>query len=269
MPEGDTVWRAANELRVALAGKVLTTCDVRVPRYATVDLSGSQVDSVASAGKHLLIRAGDASIHTHLKMEGSWQIYRPGERWRRPAHQARIVLATEDCVAVGFSLGITEILDRSGEEEVIGHLGPDLLGSNWDADVAVDNLRRAADTPIGIALLDQRVMAGLGNVYRNEICFLRGLHPRTLTGDVGDLAAVVDLSSRIIGVNKARTVRVTTGDTRPGRRTWVYGRRGKPCRRCGTPVREDLLGTDELSERQIYFCPSCQPLERGWLGSRG
>ncbi len=127
MPEGDTVWRAANELRAALAEKVLTTCDVRVPRYATVDLSGHRVDSVASRGKHLLIRVGEASIHTHLKMEGQWQIYRPGERWRRPAHQARIILATEDSVAVGFSLGITEILELGQEQEAVGHLGPDQL----------------------------------------------------------------------------------------------------------------------------------------------
>ncbi|MGG7103045.1 DNA-formamidopyrimidine glycosylase family protein [Rhodococcus sp. 24CO] len=260
MPEGDTVWRTANALRTALNGKVLTTCDVRVPRYATVDLTGTRVDSVVSRGKHLLIRIGDASVHTHLKMEGAWQIYVPGERWHRPAHQARIILATEDAVAVGFSLGITEILDRDQEDSVVGHLGPDLLGPDWDNAAAEENLRSAGSEPIGVALLDQRVMAGLGNVYRNEICFLRGLHPRTPTDRVPDLTAVVDLSYRIIGANKSRHVRVTTGDTRPGRQTWVYGRRGKPCRRCGTRIREELLGPDQLTERQIFFCPSCQPL---------
>ncbi|MGC0364962.1 endonuclease-8 [Rhodococcus sp. 27YEA15] len=263
MPEGDTVWRAANTLRDALAGQALITCDVRVPRYATVDLSGSIVDSVVSRGKHLLIRVADVTVHTHLKMEGAWQIYRPGERWRRPAHQARIVLATEDSVAVGFSLGITEILNRSDEDSAAGHLGPDLLGPDWDNTLAVRNLQAAGEQPIGIALLDQRVMAGLGNVYRNEICFLRGIHPRTPTRSAGDLEAIVDLSHRTIDVNKNRSTRVTTGDTRPGRRTWVYGRRRKPCLRCGTPIREDLLGPDQLTERQIFFCPSCQPLKIG------
>ncbi|MFE5877972.1 DNA-formamidopyrimidine glycosylase family protein [Rhodococcus sp. NPDC056506] len=263
MPEGDTVWRAANELRAALAEKVLTTCDVRVPRYATVDLSGHRVDSVASRGKHLLIRVGEASIHTHLKMEGQWQIYRPGERWRRPAHQARIILATEDSVAVGFSLGITEILELGQEQEAVGHLGPDLLGTDWDSSVAARNLRAADSEPIGIALLDQRVMAGLGNVYRNEICFLRGIHPKTPTRLAGNLDAIVDLSFRTINVNKARRIRVTTGDTRPGRQTWVYGRRGKPCRRCGTRIREDTLGPDQLTERNIFFCPACQPFTPG------
>lgn len=262
MPEGDTVWQSATALRAALEGKVLTTCDVRVPKYATTDLTGTRVDSVVSRGKHLLIRIGDASIHTHLKMEGTWQIYRPGERWHKPAHQARIILSTEDTVAVGFSLGITEILARSHEDSAIGHLGPDLLGPDWDSSIAVENLRAAGAEPIGIALLDQRVMAGLGNIYRNEICFLRGIHPRTPTMNVPDLEAVVDLSFRIIGANKSRRVRVTTGDTRPGKNTWVYGRNGKPCYRCGTRIRTELLGLDQLTERQIFFCPSCQPSTR-------
>lgn len=267
MPEGDTVWRAANQLRAALADKTLTACDVRVPRYATVDLSGNRVDSVISRGKHLLIRVGPASIHTHLKMEGSWQIYRPGERWRRPSHQARIVLATENSVAVGFSLGITEVLELDQEESAVGHLGPDLLGPDWNSELALSNLRAADTEPIGIALLDQRVMAGLGNVYRNEICFLRGIHPRTPTRLAGNLDAFVDLSFRTINVNKTRRVRITTGDTRPGRHTWVYGRRGKPCLRCGTPIREELLGPDQLSERTIFFCISCQPFTPDWHSS--
>ncbi|NMM84111.1 DNA glycosylase [Rhodococcus sp. SRB_17] len=262
MPEGDTVWQTAQALRAALEGKILTACDVRVPRYATVDLTGTRVDSVVSRGKHLLIRVDDASIHTHLKMEGAWQIYRTGEPWRRPAHQARIILATEDVVAVGFSLGITEILDRSQEDSAIGHLGPDLLGPNWNPTQALANLHAVGIQPIGTALLDQRILAGLGNIYRNEICFLRGLHPRTPTADVHDLDAVVDLSFRIINANKARRVRVTTGDTRRGRETWVYGRAGKPCRRCGTRILHDLLGPDQLTERQIFFCPSCQPSTR-------
>ncbi|OUS94015.1 DNA-formamidopyrimidine glycosylase family protein [Rhodococcus sp. NCIMB 12038] len=245
MPEGDTVWRTANSLRDALEGKVLTRCDVRVPRYATVDLSGEVVDEVVSRGKHLLIRVGDHSIHTHLKMEGAWHIYAPDSRWRRPAHQARIVLATEDRVAVGFSLGITEILRRDDEESAVGHLGPDLLGPDWDAGTAIENLRAAGEQPIGLALTDQRNLAGLGNVYRNEVCFLRGVHPYTPASEVTDLPAMVTLAHRMIHADKNNSIR---------RRPWVYGRAGQRCRRCGTVIEGHDLGRQE-----IFFCTYCQP----------
>lgn len=245
MPEGDTVWRTANSLRDALEGKVLTRCDVRVPRYATVDLSGEVVDEVVSRGKHLLIRVGDHSIHTHLKMEGAWHIYAPDSRWRRPAHQARIVLATEDRVAVGFSLGITEILRRDDEESAVGHLGPDLLGPDWDAGTAIENLRAAGEQPIGLALTDQRNLAGLGNVYRNEVCFLRGVHPYTPAAEVTDLPAMVTLAHRMIHADKNNSIR---------RRPWVYGRAGQRCRRCGTVIEGHDLGRQE-----IFFCTYCQP----------
>ncbi|WP_213577249.1 Fpg/Nei family DNA glycosylase [Rhodococcus sp. USK13] len=245
MPEGDTVWRTANSLRDALVGQVLTTCDVRVPRYATVDLSGLKVDEVVSRGKHLLIRVGGYSIHTHLKMEGAWHIYRAGARWRRPAHQARIVLATEEHVAVGFSLGITEVLDRSAEAAAVGHLGPDLLGPDWDADTAVRNLRAAGDQPIGVALVDQRNLAGLGNVYRNEVCFLRGVDPYTPAREVTNLPAMVALAHRMIHADKNNPIR---------HRPWVYGRAGKRCRRCRTVIR-----SRELGQQDIFFCTYCQP----------
>lgn len=259
MPEGDTVWQAARRLDAALTGHILTECDIRVPRYATVDLSGETVDSVVSRGKHLLTRIGEYTIHTHLKMEGSWQVYPRGARWRRPAHQARIVLGTEDTVAVGFSLGITEVVDRSDEESVVGHLGPDLLGRNWDAAVATSNLVAAGNRPIGEALLDQRIMAGIGNVYRNEICFLRGVDPRTPTDQVADLPKMVDLAHRLLNANRDRPVRVTTGDRRPGRRDWVYGRGGKPCLRCGTLIVAGEFGEEPGRERSIFYCPNCQP----------
>ncbi|MBM9835099.1 Fpg/Nei family DNA glycosylase [Rhodococcus hoagii] len=260
MPEGDTVWQAARRLDTALAGRVLTECDIRVPRYSTVDLSGEAVDAVVARGKHLLTRIGAHTIHTHLKMEGSWQVYPRGARWRRPAHQARIVLGTEDTVAVGFSLGITEVVDRSDEESVVGHLGPDLLGADWDVAVATSNLVAAGERPIGEALLDQRIMAGIGNVYRNEICFLRGVDPRTPTARVPDLPKVVDLAHRVLRANRDRPVRVTTGDRRPGRRDWVYGRGGKPCLRCGTPIAAAEFGEEPGRERSIFWCPNCQPL---------
>ncbi|AJW39772.1 Fpg/Nei family DNA glycosylase [Rhodococcus sp. 06-418-5] len=256
MPEGDTVWRAANTLRAALEGRQLTTCDIRVPRYATVDFTGETVDSVASRGKHLLIRVGGYSIHSHLKMEGTWHVYAPGARWRRPAFQARIILNTADAQAIGFELGVLEILED--EDDAVGYLGPDLLGPDWDPDVALSRLAADPARPIGLALLDQRNIAGLGNVYRNEICFLRGVDPRTPVGEAGDLSKTIDLSYRLIMANKDRNQRVTTGDRRPGRHFWVYGRENKPCRRCGTTIEFGLIGDNPLEERQIYHCPHCQ-----------
>ncbi|AYJ49207.1 DNA-formamidopyrimidine glycosylase family protein [Rhodococcus sp. P1Y] len=257
MPEGDTVYRAANVLRAALEGKVLTGCDIRVPRYATVDFTGHTVEAVLSRGKHLLIRVGGYSIHSHLKMEGTWQVYPRGGKWRKPTFQARAILTTEDSQAVGFELGVLEIV--ADEDDAVGYLGPDLLGPDWDAAKAVENVNADLDRPIGLALLDQRNLAGLGNVYRNEICFLRGIDPRTPVKDAGNIAKVVDLSYRTIVANKDRSQRVTTGDRRAGRHFWVYGRENKPCRRCGTTVEFGLLGDNPLEERQIYYCPYCQP----------
>ncbi|MGU3431597.1 DNA-formamidopyrimidine glycosylase family protein [Actinomycetes bacterium M1A6_2h] len=256
MPEGDTVWRTANSLRDALVARELTVCDVRVPRYATVDLSGSVVDSVDSRGKHLLVRAGGKVIHSHLKMEGAWHVYVPDTKWRRPAYQARIVLANSERTAVGFELGVVEILDD--DDSAVGYLGPDLLGADWDASVAAANLEADPARPVGLALLDQRVIAGLGNVYRNEVCFLRGVRPTTPVARVGDIGKLVDVSFRTIHANKNRNGRTMTGDLRPGRQFWVYGRENKPCRRCGAGIVFGHLGDNPLEERQIYYCPRCQ-----------
>jgi endonuclease-8 len=258
VPEGDTVYRAARELRAALEGQVLTRCDIRVPRFATVDLSGRTVDSVVSRGKHLLIRAGDASIHSHLKMEGQWQVYALGQKWRRPAHTARIVLETAQRQAVGFELGVLEVLPLASEAAELDYLGPDLLGPDWDADVALANLLAAPQRPVGVALLDQRNLAGLGNVYKSELCFLRGVLPQTPMGDVPLPEKVVDLAYRLIQANKDRPSRITTGNTRAGQNLWVYNRAGKPCRRCGTRIEEGELGADELQLRTTFWCPNCQ-----------
>ena len=167
MPEGDTVFRAATELREALVGKVLTGCDVRVPKFASVDLSGCVVDEVLSRGKHLFIRVGDASIHSHLKMEGAWLI--DGQIRRVPEYKIRILLATSDSRAAGVDLGVLEILKRDHDMEAVAHLGPDLLGDDWEPRIARANLVADPDRPLAEALLDQRVMAGVGNVYANEL----------------------------------------------------------------------------------------------------
>lgn len=257
MPEGDTVYLTARTLDSALHGAILTRCDIRVPAYATVDLTGHRVHEVVSRGKHLLIRVGEASIHSHLKMEGSWHLYRHGTRWRRPAHQARAILATADWVAVGFELGILEVLPIPREAEELGYLGPDLLGADWDATEALSRLEEQPHRTIAVALADQRNLAGLGNEYVNELCFLRGMLPTRPTRDA-DLPATVALARRMIVANRDRVVRVTTGDTRRGRTSWVYGRQGEPCLRCGTRIERSQLGRTELEERVTYFCPHCQ-----------
>jgi len=257
MPEGDTVWLTADNLNKAIGGQVLTGCDVRVPAFATVDLTGETVYDVQSRGKHLLHHVGDLTIHTHLKMEGSWHLYRHGTPWRRPAHQARIILSTADWVTVGFSLGIVEIVPTTDEDDVVGYLGPDLLG-DFDATVALARLTADPAVPVFVALLDQRNLAGIGNVYANELCFLRGMLPTRAVGEDPDVAATVALGLRLLTANRGRVDRSTTGDLRSGRNAWVYGRAGKPCLRCGTRIRRGKLGATALTERDTFWCPRCQ-----------
>jgi len=257
VPEGDVVWYTAQRLHEALVGRVLTRSDFRVPRYATVDLSGQPVTEAVSRGKHLLIRTGNGlTVHTHLKMDGSWQI-RPADAGppRRNVHQIRLLLANTRWQAVGYLLGITEVLPTADEDRVTGHLGPDLLGPDWDATEAVRRLERSAVRPIGEALLDQRNLAGIGNLFKSEVLFLRGVSPWNQVSEVKDLPKMVDLARRLLDANKARIGQVTTGDTTPGRQTWVYGRQGAPCRRCGTEIRKRTDG----AERMTFWCPSCQP----------
>ncbi|MEV6071691.1 DNA-formamidopyrimidine glycosylase family protein [Nocardia sp. NPDC052001] len=252
MPEGDTVFFAAARLRRALAGKVLTRSDFRVPRYATLDLRGQRVESVGSYGKHLFVRTPELSIHTHLKMEGVYRVYTPGQRWTKPAFTARLILATDDAEAVGFSLGLVEVLPRTAEHTATAHLGPDLLGPNWDAAEAIRRISEHPDQPIGVALLDQRNLAGIGNKYRSEICFLRRVHPATPVARVADLPALVDEAHRVL----------TRAAHHPPWRELAYGRQRRPCRRCGTNLVVHLLADDPAlarADRGIYFCPRCQP----------
>ncbi|RFA10126.1 DNA glycosylase [Subtercola boreus] len=258
MPEGDTVYRTAEHLNAVLAGTVLTGCDIRVPKFATVDLTGETVDDVVSRGKHLLMRIGKFSIHSHLKMEGTWHLYREGTRWRKPAYKARAILRNAEWTAVGFELGLVEVLPRDREDEAVGYLGPDLLGPGWDAAEAERRLASDPAREIDVALLDQRNLAGLGNVYANELCFLRGVLPTRPVSEVPKLDAVVGLASRLILANRDRVERTTTGDLRPGRQVWVYNRAGQPCRRCGTTILTGKLGATELSLRDTYWCPRCQ-----------
>src|SRR5271166_2781144 len=254
MPEGDTVWHTAAMLREHLAGHTLTRCDIRVPRFATVDLTGQVVDEVLSRGKHLFIRVGPASIHSHLKMDGSWRV---GRRPVRVDHRTRVILEANEIRAVGVDLGVLEVLDRDQDRAVVAHLGPDLLGEDWDPQKAAANLMADPDRPIGEALLDQRVLAGIGNVYCNELCFVTGHLATAPVSDLSDPRRLVIRARDMLWANRFRWNRCTTGDTRAGRQLWVYGRAGMGCRRCGKPIDYDA-GLAKGAERVRYWCPVCQ-----------
>jgi endonuclease-8 len=259
VPEGDSVLMTARALHRALAGKELTHSDFRVPALATADLAGYTVVESACRGKHLLLRLakGDERItlHSHLRMDGTWQAYRPGQPWTaRPGHTIRVVLTAGDTVAVGFHLHELSLVPTVEEPSVVGHLGPDLLGHDWDPDEALRRVSQDPDRPTAEAIMDQRNMAGIGNVYKSEVLYLRGVNPWTPVSKVADLPAMIKLAHRLLNANRDRFNRTTTGNTRRGETTHVYGRRGKPCRRCGTPVR-----VAEQDDRVTYWCPTCQP----------
>jgi endonuclease VIII len=266
MPEGDTVWLAGRRMHEALAGHRLVRTDFRVPQLATTDLSGREVREVVSRGKHLLTRIDDdLTLHTHFRMEGSWHLYRAGDRWRGgPDWQVRVVLSTEPWQAVGYRLPVVELLARADEERAVGHLGPDILGADWDRDEALRRLRAQPGREVGQALLDQRNLAGIGNLYKTEICFLAGRSPWLPVGDVPDLGSVVDIAVRLLQANKAVPAQVTTGDPRRGRSLFAFERAGRPCLRCRTPIAMAEQGEPPFA-RIAYWCPRCQP---GPVGSR-
>lgn len=251
MPEGDAVVRTARRLDRALAGQVLTASDLRVPRFAVADLSGALVTGTHTRGKHLLtrleLREQSWTLHTHLKMEGSWRDYAPGQHWGRPGHTARAVLTTAGRVVVGFSLGIVELLPRDREESVVAHLGPDTLGPDWDPAEAVRRLATDPDLSIRDALLDQRNLAGVGTMFAAEALFAVRVHPQTRVADTPDLTALVVKAQQLLAESTDR-----------GRqRMWVYGRHRMPCPRCGTPIRTARTGPPGR-ERPAYWCPACQ-----------
>ena len=257
MPEGDTVFRTARKLDAALSGQEIIRFDLRVPQAATVDLRGLVVDAVAARGKHLLHRIGPWVLHSHLKMEGQWHVYPRGDRWRRPGYTARAVVSTATHDTVGFDLAEIDVVRREREADLVGYLGPDPLGPDWDPAEAARRVAR--DTrAVHVALLDQRSVAGFGNVYANEMLFVRGIAPTTPASHV-DVAALLDTGVRMIRANRDRSARTFTGDARPGRRTWVYGRDGAACRRCGTTIEAISLGADPTRERNVFWCPQCQP----------
>lgn len=260
MPEGDSAYRVAAQLDRVLTGRVLTEFQVRTGALAETNLVGQQVSSVEAFGKHLFIRVGEYSLHSHMLMDGTWHIYKPGAHWRRPGHQARIVLGNEQAQAVGFRVAKIQLIKKSDEAKLVGHLGPDPLKLEWEQgglEVAAANLG-ADPRPLHVALLDQANVAGFGNEYANEICFLAGINPETPASEV-NVRKCLELGTRLIRANLSRVERTTTGNTRPGQRLHIYGRAGQPCLRCGTQVRFTRLGADPSRMRHVYWCPSCQP----------
>ncbi|HEV7204924.1 MAG TPA: DNA-formamidopyrimidine glycosylase family protein [Jatrophihabitans sp.] len=260
MPEGDTVWLTAHRLNQALAGRPVTLFDLRVPALATTDLRGQTVTEVIARGKHLLTRFGnDLTLHSHLRMDGSWYLSRPGQRPRRhPEHMIRALVGNTDWTATGFRVHDLRIVTRAGESELVGHLGPDLLGPDWDAARAVANLRRDADRSIGEALLDQTNLAGVGNMYKCEVLFLERTNPWTPVREVGDLEAIAATSYRVLRANRDHPEQSTTGYVGRGREHWVYERGGDTCLRCRTRIRRAEQGEPPRA-RPTYWCPGCQP----------
>ena len=251
----------ALRLRAALAGHRLVRGELRHPRLVQHDLTGLTVLDVASVGKHLFTRFDDGrSLHSHLRMDGSWHLYRPDTPWRKPAHEARVLLETAERVAVGFLVHDLDLLATVAEPTLVGHLGPDLLDPDWGPELAAEALRRftaRGESEVGLVLLEQRAMAGIGNIYKTEVCFLQRVTPWTLARDVPDPAAMIALAHDLLLRNAERPEQSTTGDLGRGRQHWVYGRAGRPCLRCGTRIRSAPQG-DSIYARVAYWCPRCQ-----------
>jgi endonuclease VIII len=278
MPEGDTIFRTARTLHRALSGRVVTRFDTVLVHLARVDadtpIVGRHVERVEAAGKHLLMRfSGDLVLRTHMRMNGSWHIYREGERWRLPPSEMRIVVATAEWVAVAFRVHVAEFIrtDDLARHRPLAMLGPDLLKENFNAEAALRRIRTLPDRPIAAVLLDQRALAGVGNIYKSEALFLAHLHPDTLASALTDdeLRNLIAIARRVLvenayperarrveGVAEHRPMRRTTGFMRDEDRYWVYGRGGRACRRCGTRITSHRRGDDA---RVTYWCAVCQP----------
>jgi endonuclease-8 len=274
MPEGDTIFKAARTLNRALAGKLVTRFESVFPHLTRVHddnpVTGRTVENVRSSGKHMLMQfSGDLLLRTHMRMNGSWHIYRPGETWQRPKYAMRVIVGTVDFVAVGFDIPVAEMLtarDLARHRE-LRRLGPDLLDDNFDAAEAARRIRERGASQIADVLLNQRVLAGIGNVYKSEVLFACGVSPFASVSAISDteidlLVATARkfLRANVTGGMAAMTTytgfRRTTGRSDPNERLWVYGRAGDPCRRCGSPIQIRAQGQDA---RLTYWCGTCQP----------
>jgi endonuclease-8 len=282
MPEGDTIFRAARTLNRALTGSVVTRFASTFPALDRIDhdrpIAGRTIESVTSRGKHLLMAfSGDLVLRTHMRMHGSWHLYRPGERWQRPAHDMRLVIDTERFVAVGFKVPVAEWLTARDLERhtELQALGPDLLSSAFSEIDVLARIRMHPREAIADVLLNQRVVAGVGNVFKSEILFVTRVDPFHLVGALADaqLLTIVETARTLLSANvlsRSQTLspaigRRTTRSLDPSAKLWVYGRGGRPCRACGTPISSTKTGVDA---RLTYWCPTCQ-LAQGQNAVRG
>jgi endonuclease-8 len=267
MPEGDTIFRAARTLQRALAGKVVTRFETQLPHLARVDydtpIVGRTIEAVEAAGKWMHIRfSGDLTLLTHMMMSGSWHIYRAGETWQRPRHHMRIATYTDEFVAVAFNVQIAEFhtAESLRRHPSLRRLGPDVLAADFDEAAATQRLKARPQLEAGVALLTQSIVAGVGNVFKSEVCFASGVNPfRKIASLRDDEIGSLIRNARVFLVNNVADVPVirrTTGRSNPDERYWVYKRGGEPCRKCGSPVSSAKQGLDA---RVTFWCPRCQP----------
>jgi endonuclease-8 len=279
VPEGDTIFRAARTLNRALAGNAITRFQSAFPRLTRIHedqpITGRTVESVVARGKWMeMAFSGGLVLVTHMLMNGSWHIYRPGESWKRPQRDMRVLVGTEDFVAVAFNIQVAELYpaERMDAESPSRKIKADFLAADFDENDAFRRLRERGELEAGEALLRQRVVAGIGNVYKSEVCFACGVNPFTRMARVSDeqLRCLVKTAQKFMAANVTDTsgegivtytgFRRTTGRANPGDRLWVYGRRGKPCRKCGTPIDSRKQGMDA---RVTFWCPRCQQFRQG------
>jgi endonuclease-8 len=273
MPEGDTIFRAAKTVQTYMSGHVVTRFESMYPAVNRVaedhPIVGRTIESVSARGKHLLFKfSGDLVLRTHMRMNGSWHIYPAGARWHRPARDMRVLVCTAKACGVGFNVPVAELLTAADllRHSQIRSLGQDLLSDSFDHEEAVRRMRHRAADPIADVLLNQRVMAGIGNVFKSEVLFLAAVHPFAAAASLTDaeLRRIVDIAREQLAASvmtRSQTLSLATGrrttrSLNPNENLWVYSRGGRPCRKCGAAIRSRKTGLDA---RVTYWCPSCQP----------
>ncbi len=275
MPEGDTIFRAARTLHRALAGSTVTGFETQLPVLARADtdrpIIGRTVEYARATGKWLQIAfSGDLVLLTHMLMSGSWHIYRPGETWQKSRYHMRVAIETPAIIAVAFNVQVAEFhtVRSLARRQGFSQLGPDLLGGDFDEADAVARLASHPDLELGVALLNQSILAGIGNVFKSEVCFVAGLNPFRRVGELSkmQLESLVSISRRLMAANVGALsgdgivttgLRRTTGSSDPEERLWVYQRNGQPCRQCGATILSRKQGLDA---RTSFWCPVCQPM---------
>jgi endonuclease VIII len=276
MPEGDTIHRTADTLQRAIGGQMVTRFESVLPKLNRVDadtpLRGRTIERVEARGKHVLVWfSGDLVLRTHMRMNGSWHIYRPGERWQRPHRDMRIVIETATMHAVAFTVPVAELVSASEllQNDVVRNIGPDPLAGDFRADDAIERIQAHSDAEIADVLLDQMAIAGIGNVFKSEVLFGARINPFSRVSQLSraQLEDIVSVATRFMRANVGAGatggivtypgMRRTTGRADPSARLWVYGRGGQPCRRCGTPISRKKQGP---YVRSTYWCANCQPV---------